>query len=399
MVQFRPREDVDRGRSQTHDLSGSPLPITPRPLAPAPDPAAVLELLTELAANDGEPLQESEQLAPLTKIAEVCSWAPGEVLFREGDASDAVYLIISGEVEVDQQDGDQPHLLGRSHGEFVGEIGVVENQPRSATVTARTEVQALRFSKDAFLSLVSTAPFLVWKLVRNISARLRQREKEYLEKLQTRNRELAEAAARLQEMNGALEQLVAQRTRELAEANRRLETLAITDHLTGLYNRRFLHQIVEHKATAILQSPRPFAVMMIDVDHFKQYNDRNGHMAGDDVLRTVGELLRGGVRASDIVARYGGEEFCIILENVLAADAVAIAEKLRRLIMAHPIPHAEFQPLGKLTISVGIAVYPEDADGVRETIQAADDAMYLAKEAGRNRVAARGSGVLVPDPL
>lgn len=359
-----------------------------RPSTPPPQQHDALPILVELVKAEANAHLSPQQLEHLAQEAHVCVLAPGEILFQEGEASDAVYLITAGEVEIIQAGDHPPHLISRMYGEFVGEMGVVDNQPRSATARACNEVQMLRFSKDAFLALVNTAPFLVWKLVRNFSARLRQREQEYMIKLQQRNAELAEAAARLQEMNNALEQLVAERTRELAEANGRLEALSITDELTGIYNRRFLQKLLERKAESIIHTPRPFAVIMIDVDHFKHYNDRHGHLAGDEVLRAASEVLRHGIRGSDILARYGGEEFCIVLENARKVDALGIAEKLRRAILEYPFPNAECQPLGAITVSLGVATFPEDATEVLAVLKAADHALYDAKNGGRNRVMA-----------
>lgn len=362
----------------------------PTPRIPTPDPVPIatpLALLRELAEHDSEANLGHNQLERLAQVAEVRVFAPGEILFYEGDPSDAVYLIVSGDVEITQRGVENRQMMARGYSEFVGEMGVIEARPRSATARARGEVQALRFTKDAFLELINTAPFLVWKLMRNISARLRQREQEHTAWLQLRNKELAEAAARLQNMNNVLEQLVAERTRELAVANERLEALAVTDEVTGLYNRRFLQQILERKAEAIARTPHPFAVIMIDIDHFKHYNDRNGHLAGDGVLRTVCDLMRAVIRGGDILARYGGEEFCIILESAWKVDALHVADKLRRAVMDHTFPEGEFQPLGTITISLGVASYPEDAESVMAVLDKADRALYEAKRGGRNRIA------------
>jgi diguanylate cyclase (GGDEF)-like protein len=128
-------------------------------------------------------------------------------------------------------------------------------------------------------------------------------------------------------------------------------------------------------------------VIMVDIDHFKHYNDRNGHLAGDGVLRKVCEIMRRVIRGGDIIARYGGEEFCIVLENAARPDALRVAEKLRLAVMEHAFPKEEFQPLGALTVSAGVASYPEDAGNVTAVLDAADQALYLAKNGGRNLTA------------
>jgi diguanylate cyclase (GGDEF)-like protein len=395
MVQSRSRVATKRpGRASR--LRRAKISTRPRRGGRVESQDAALKLLTELAESDDASTLGRPQLLRLSKLAVACTFAPGAVLVNEGDPSDAVYLIISGEVEILQRDGEHTHLIERGYTEFVGEIGVLENEPRSATVRAWSEVQALRFDKLAFLSLMSTAPFLVWKLVRSVNARLRRREQEYMGELQLRNQELADAATRLQDMNNALERLVAQRTRELAEANGRLEDLVATDELTGLYNRRFLHQVLENKAATIAQISRPFSVVMIDVDHFKHYNDRNGHLAGDDVLHSVAQLLLTSVRSGDMVARYGGEEFCLVLENTTKLDAMSIAVKLRHAVAEYPFPDGGRQPLGQFTISLGVATYPDDAATVLDTLRAADVALYRAKDAGRNREVSYSEPVALP---
>ncbi|HMA36188.1 MAG TPA: GGDEF domain-containing protein [Chloroflexia bacterium] len=369
-----PRQPPDAAPAQP---TGAAVSIRPSPL----------QLLNELAKSDPGSRLDQDQVARLAEVADVQIFAPGELLFSEGDPSDAVYLVVSGEVEFTQAGSENLQLMPRGYGEFVGEMGVIENQPRSATGRARGPVQVLRFTNNAFLELIRTAPFLIWKLMRNISFALRHREQEYMERLQLRNKELAEAAARLQNMNNVLEQLVADRTRELAAANERLEALAVTDEVTGLYNRRFLQQTLERKVAAVPEVAHPFTVIMVDIDNFKHYNDRNGHLAGDGVLRKVGELLRQVIRGGDIIARYGGEEFCIVLENVAKPASLRVAEKLRRAVMEHEFPKGYLQPLGALTISLGVAAYPEDAAEVMTVLDKADQALYLAKNNGRNQVA------------
>jgi diguanylate cyclase (GGDEF)-like protein len=388
MLQPDPREVLESPPMRPiRPRSISEPPNLPSPVPPPAPIATPLVLLRELAEQDTEANLGHNQLERLAQVAEVRVFAPGEVLFYEGDPSDAVYLIVSGDVDIAQRGMENRQMMARGYSEFVGEMGVIEARPRSATARARGEVQTLRFTKDAFLELINTAPFLVWKLMRNISARLRQREQEHTAWLQLRNKELAEAAARLQNMNNVLEQLVAERTRELAVANERLKALAVTDEVTGLYNRRFLQQILERKAEAIARTPHPFSVIMVDIDHFKHYNDRNGHLAGDGVLRTVCDLMRAVIRGGDILARYGGEEFCIILESATKVDALHVADKLRRAVMGHTFPEGEFQPLGTITISLGVASYPEDAESVMSVLDKADHALYQAKRDGRNRIA------------
>uniref|UniRef100_UPI00374D7196 diguanylate cyclase n=1 Tax=Undibacterium sp. TaxID=1914977 RepID=UPI00374D7196 len=185
----------------------------------------------------------------------------------------------------------------------------------------------------------------------------------------------------------SLEQRVAERTAQLEDANRRLATLSATDGLTGLANRRHFDEILGSEWARASRTRQPLAIIMIDVDHFKKYNDYYGHLAGDECLKTVARVLQeGSRRASDLAARYGGEEFSIVLPNTDAAVANRVAEAMRRAIEDMKLPH-ERSPLGLLTISVGVAIESHWGGGDPESlVRAADDALYRAKRDGRNCV-------------
>jgi diguanylate cyclase (GGDEF)-like protein len=209
--------------------------------------------------------------------------------------------------------------------------------------------------------------------------RLDRQNQQLLEDLASRNTEL-------ERLNHSLEQAVGRRTRELAEANARLAQLAVTDGLTGLYNHRHFHERLALEVERTGRSGLPMALFMIDVDHFKRYNDLRGHPAGDEVLRQLARLLGDGRRVNDFVARYGGEEFAVVLVDTPKLSAAQIAEKLRERVAAHPFSMPEAEP--KLSISVGVAAFPEDAQDSEGLVRAADAALYRAKAAGRDRVAA-----------
>src|SRR5262249_53220666 len=167
--------------------------------------------------------------------------------------------------------------------------------------------------------------------------------------------------------------------------------LAVTDGLTGLYTHRYFHEQLQQAVERSLRSGTPAALLMIDVDHFKKYNDRQGHPAGDEALRSVARLISEDRRTVDVVARYGGEEFAILLHDVTREAAVELAEKIRARVAAAPIAHAEKQPLGKLTVSIGVAACPQDAQTAEALLEAADVALYRAKKSGRDTVVQAGS--------
>jgi len=125
---------------------------------------------------------------------------------------------------------------------------------------------------------------------------------------------------------------------------------------------------------------------MIDIDYFKHYNDHNGHPAGDVVLKTIAELLRDNIRKIDVAARYGGEEFSLILSETSRSSALVVANKMKNLVEDYPFAFEESQPNGQLTISMGIATYPEDGTTAQELLDKADQRLYRAKQLGRNRV-------------
>jgi diguanylate cyclase (GGDEF)-like protein len=171
------------------------------------------------------------------------------------------------------------------------------------------------------------------------------------------------------------------------EAKRLMEHLresSLRDAMTGLYNRRFLE---EYTTTLVATSQRrksPFAVLMLDLDYFKQVNDNFGHEAGDKVLKTLADILAKSVRSSDLVVRYGGEEFLMVLQDSDAEAAMKVAEKIRAQVAETKIalPAAMLQK----TISIGVAEFPADADTFWQVVKFADVALYEAKAAGRNRV-------------
>ncbi len=190
----------------------------------------------------------------------------------------------------------------------------------------------------------------------------------------------------LLEMNRELEAKIGERTHELAEANSRLAQLAVTDGLTSLYNHRHLHERLALEVERSGRNGLPLSLLMIDVDHFKHYNDSHGHPAGDELLRQLARIMRDGRRANDFVARYGGEEFAVVLVDTPKLTAAQVAERLREQVSEFPFAHSASQPGGKLTISIGVASFPDDASDSDKLVRCADSALYEAKRGGRDCV-------------
>ncbi len=182
-------------------------------------------------------------------------------------------------------------------------------------------------------------------------------------------------------------------TAGLAVANALLHERAIRlakiDGLTGLRNHRDFKEALQAELVRVSRYRRGLSLLMIDVDHFKHYNDTNGHPQGDVLLKKLAELLRDNFKESDIVARYGGEEFAVLLLETEEKDqALLVAERLRGMVDWCKFPNEAMQPNGRITISVGVSCYPEDGATLDTLIQAADEALYRAKRGGRNRVVA-----------
>lgn len=165
-----------------------------------------------------------------------------------------------------------------------------------------------------------------------------------------------------------------------------LRQQSIRDPLTGLYNRRFLEEYLVHERVRATRKNRPLSVIMLDIDHFKRFNDTFGHDAGDAILRRMGLLLQGHVRGSDIACRIGGEEFALLLPEVSLPIAYQRAENILDTVRRLQVKHRG-QVLGAITVSLGVAAFPKHGETPEALIRAADRALYQAKEGGRNKLA------------
>lgn len=187
----------------------------------------------------------------------------------------------------------------------------------------------------------------------------------------------------LQEANASLEATVALRTAALTQANAELRQLATHDALTGVYNRRRLDEKLAECSQLFQRTGRPFALLLIDADHFKRINDTHGHAIGDEVLQQLARLIQANIRSTDFVARYGGEEFAVLLPEASAPYSPDfVAENIRAAIAGAP-----FASVGQVTVSVGIGVARSADSNTMALIKRADEQLYQAKHEGRNRVA------------
>jgi len=191
---------------------------------------------------------------------------------------------------------------------------------------------------------------------------------------------------RLTRQNQRLLKALEQKNNQLKKANKTLKWLARRDGLTGLYNHRYFQEILHAELVRAVRYKQYFSVVFLDLGYFKQYNDTHGHQKGDQLLQILAKVLGSCLRESDYLARYGGEEFTIILPSTSKGEALAVAEKIRGRVERYPFTGRETQPKGCVTISMGVSTFPEDGKDNASLMENADQALYEAKNSGRNRV-------------
>ena len=267
------------------------------------------------------------------------------------------------------------------------------NQQLSGQDRAGFEAEIVRLNKmiNALMnraertSSVQGSEFGLFETAVLLEGEVRRRTRELrtaLEENERMNHDLIRAQARMREE-------IAERKRAeqaLRQVNQRLEQLSETDSLTGLANRRRFTETITMEWQRALRTLHPIGMAMIDIDNFKKFNDRYGHLAGDSCLRDVAMVLKNSVRSTDLVARYGGEEFVFILPYTEHANVVKVAERARAAVIGLQLVHEDNVP-GVVTISIGVAaMVPGPGLLPDQLIGEADKALYIAKAQGRNRV-------------
>lgn len=173
---------------------------------------------------------------------------------------------------------------------------------------------------------------------------------------------------------------------QLEQAQTELQELVVTDALTGLYNYRYFKKSLDTEISRSKRHNLPVSLVMLDIDHFKIYNDKLGHETGNKVLAALAALIKKNVRRIDTVVRYGGEEFALVLPATAFSNAIIAANKIRNLVKEYQFQYQDIQPNQSITISGGIATFPRDAENRDQLIQIADARLYQAKNTGRNKV-------------
>lgn len=294
----------------------------------------------------GEP---GDGLAWVLHSCAVRSVAPGEVLLAPDRDNQALYVILSGGAEVRLPHDDPQARVRLGPGECAGEMSIIEGTRPSATVVANRRSQVLIIEADIVWALIDQSPVVARNLLHILSMRVRRNT-------------LALVHSRVQQ--------------------RIHEREALNDPLTGLYNRRWMERSLVRIVERCARAGQPLALLMIDVDYFKGYNDAHGHPQGDRLLTVIARLIGETVRATDHVCRYGGDEFLAILPRAVPQEATSIAQRICRSV-AKRSGRLE-KHVAAASVSVGIASLTAGMR-FRELLGAADAALYRAKAAGRGR--------------
>ncbi|HEY8078535.1 MAG TPA: GGDEF domain-containing protein [Labilithrix sp.] len=297
---------------------------------------------------------ESPSVVHLLDDCEVRALAPGEVLLTMGAPNAVMYMILAGRLSVHLEGGPQSEPVAYLEaGETVGELSVLDARPASAHVVAAEPTRVVAVDGKAFWSLVDASHDFAINLLLVLAGRLRA------------NNTTVSTSIRLQ---------------------REYKRNAMVDALTGLYNRRWLEDALPRFVNRFTRSGAPLAILMMDVDHFKKFNDAHGHPGGDAALVAVAHTLRSSLRPTDGIARYGGEEFAAILPDTGARAALGIAERMRAAVSLAAIRGNDGKLLPNVTISIGGAVLGPEHATPAALLAAADAALYASKQNGRNRV-------------
>ncbi|HEU0030183.1 MAG TPA: GGDEF domain-containing protein [Kofleriaceae bacterium] len=289
----------------------------------------------------------------LLEKCDVRSLVPGDVLLTMGQTNRAMYMILSGRLSVHLEGPHSEAVAMLEAGQTVGELSVMEGAPASAFVVAAEPTRLLELDEQRFWSLVNASHDFAINLLILLAQRLRA------------NNSTVSTNIRLQ---------------------REYKRNAMIDGLTGLYNRRWIDEALPRFIKRYSRGQQKLAILIVDVDHFKKFNDTYGHPVGDKVLVAVGQTLRANVRPTDLVARYGGEEFLIILPDTDEPGARAVADRVRIAVSEVKLEVEGSPDLPQITISLGGATLQKD-QAMADFLTMADRALYHSKNTGRNRVA------------
>ena len=288
----------------------------------------------------------------LLRHCEVHNLSDGEVLLEKGQSNRTTFLVLRGSLKIYLDDEHRREAAELGQGQTVGELSVIDGSTASAHVVATGDTLLLYVDEETFWRVTRASHVFCTNLLMQLSVRMRSSNISLVlsENLQSK-----------------------------------FEQQALTDGLTGVYNRRWLDEMLPRLLQRSEQDELPFCALMIDVDHFKKFNDKYGHAEGDKALRIVADTLVKKVRPIDLVTRYGGEEFCVLLPETDLQSGIVAGERLRKAIQETVLCDGSGRPVPGITISAGLAQRRagENAD---DLLKRADQALYVAKTQGRDRL-------------
>ena len=283
----------------------------------------------------------------------------GQTLFHEGDEGDNLYILIDGaaSITIRLPDGGAHEIARFSPGDFFGEMSIVDNAPRSGTCTATARSTLYALSKDAFSDVIEQHPAIALKLM---------------------YRMLNITTQRLRGTSEFVSEMV-----QWGEGARRR---AVTDELTGVYNRRFLEDSLGTYVAEAAEKGSPLCLVMVDLDRFREINEAYGHPTGDEMIKAAAGVFKATLRDTDVIARYGGDEFVILLPGTDPQKGCELTEAVCGAVRRLELLKDRKGPITAVTTSMGVACFPLHASDLSSLRAAADAALYKAKESGRDRV-------------
>lgn len=295
-----------------------------------------LRLFHNVAANS---------IQQLLQEFRACELEAGEILLSPFNRNQHLYLLLEGELKVYLGSLENHPVSTLQPGDCAGEISFIDNERPSAYVVATQRTQVLRLHRESLVKLFQQSPEMMQNLLEMLCDRVRQGNRIILDSEQNAN----------------------------------------VDTLTGCFNRRWLEHVYERESTRCAYNQQPLSMLMLDVDHFKAYNDHHGHLAGDYALCLVAHTLRKQLRPKDSLVRFGGEEFVILLPEIDTDESRPIGERLRSSLEQVSNFYSPVGILPGVTVSIGLAQM-QPKDSLESLIARADAALYKAKQQGRNRL-------------
>ena len=309
-------------------------------------------LYHQLAQNQ---LFKYVDLIAIAHLLEKCSEQivpTGTVVLHPEQQNQKLYLILEGEAEVRLDNLDQAPHETLSAGQCFGKISLVDNKTSSTYVITSADCRFFIINQDLLWGMSNSSHGVAKNMLYLLSHKA-QHDNDAIVKKQ--------------------------------EHLHRWENYALSDSLTGFNNRRWFNTSIERILNRTVKEKQPLSIILIDVDNFKPYNNQWGHLAGDQALRTLANIIREQLRTSDLVIRYGGDEFLILLPHTIPEQAFLIAERLCHAIAKTPVGEYEDIQLPVITVSMGVSGFIRN-DSCNSLLERADQSLYQAKQTGRNRV-------------